>query len=366
MLKKLTFPFNRLQRSSWTVEFASVMNCIGLLLTIDRHLSALLGFSSPWAAHANASILCKAYSYVTQVVTCLTLNVAQFDVSRNLNSIIYRLGGYLIYLVSFETIINAFAYNRYGKNFQRFLENFFRHEDYLNSTLLSREKREGIKDHCKELLLCLANLLSFLGVLCIVYHSFSLIQIVGILRNMVGFEMALQWSLCMHAVDRKLSDVHSLLKATLRDTSGTSRRKRIETVVKVYRIVAKRRKHVNEHYGPYVAVNICVTLYTFIVLTYICWYKVARVAGKISWWLILVELFVDLVAIVLKAAICEEGTSKVKQWICVKHFVLTSCKLLKCVLKCMKKSTTNNWVKLKSNLQLLILNIELLNNVLLY
>lgn len=167
------------------------------------------------------------------------------------------------------------------------------------------------------------------------FNLFSVAKILAIIRSLIVLAITLQWSLCMHFLDRQISEIKYLLKSSLESNSdphyvGSTvhhcnvRLKKInmrkfETVIKVYRMITEKHRHLSDYYGIHMALNFLIMLYSSVLSAYLCWYKISHVRGNILCYFVLLKRSVDFINILLIAAICEDSKSKVRQTIFIQR-----------------------------------------------
>lgn len=287
----------------------------------------MFGFSSPWDADLNSSGLQKLRSYFIYTVALSAYYWGYLEVSNYKSNIIVRLYQYLMVVYTIEIFLYIYMHNVRSKTFTPFLRRFQENEAYLRNALNLNSQTGSSVTTCKELLIFLSCLFTFLFNITILFYSISGFTLLMSLRRLLAFIIMLQWSLCLHHVDVQISKLSHLIKTSLEATDSSNAvaasnsrdvpAKRInmetfENVIEIYRMLAAKRNCVNKYYAVNIGFNICIALYITVQLSYICWIRFSMGKDVIQSYFELVKIAVDFLNIAIIATVCDFANKKVR------------------------------------------------------
>ena len=278
----------------------------------------MLGLSTPWQLKVQYSTSCRvlAYSFYF-IIPGLLLYLATYVSQSQFSPIEGVLITRFAVIAVIEIYTNAYMYNSCNRKFTRFCEVFFlSNEEYLDTT-----SNAEMINCCREFLLFLVTVASFVCWIIDVYIiRFDFVPFIGVFRDIVVLLIRLQWSLCMHRVDERISNVKRLVTTVLRPNcsngsiGSTTNLDKVDTIAAVYRTVADSRRSLDEYFGVHMAFNVCTTLFVIVTSFYLSWKLCVEFKDQLLSYYVLTRSCLSLIDILIIAIIGEHAKTEVSQF----------------------------------------------------
>lgn len=170
------------------------------------------------------------------------------------------------------------------------------------------------------------NCFLFSSVLMEAYRDCTSTAVLSLTRYAVILPINLQWSLCMHHVDNQISKLKRTMKNVLQPTNAQCTSslsndnvpqikrinlEKVDSVVRVYRMLADKRHSVIDYYGVYIVFDICVRVYSLVLGAYFSWYVFVAVPIDARNYSVFIRLNVQLLYIILLALTCVAADKEV-------------------------------------------------------
>ena len=127
-------------------------------------------------------------------------------------TIMGRLTKYLTFTLMLYVYVVTYKYNFVNKNYYRFVEDFFRKENYLQKFFKNIAKKEIKQQNFKAVFLFLTNFIPMLYVINKFYQYYHISMFLATFRRLIALEVDLQWSLCMHILAIQITKLRYIMK----------------------------------------------------------------------------------------------------------------------------------------------------------
>lgn len=304
-----------------------IMDSYRFIVFVENHLCKIFGFYSPWARNLKSapSTLCKIYYFVILFVPFVVFYLSKPRTLDDRGVIVPMLVKSLTVTLLFEIYFLVYKHNIFSRNLKDFYSAFFANDASTQSMLKSTNVSDC--NYRRELMLCLLNIAMLVPGLIFFYHEFSFLRLFLTVRHLLVLPIKLQWALCVHHIDNQINRIKKLMKSTLElddcNSGHISSRlevyhgKRInlvkvDSVIRVYRMLAEKRMNLNEHYGTYIALHVHVMIYHLVLGTFRIWFNAARNLTSALNYFLMIRLLFIVIDSVLLFSICETANKKVK------------------------------------------------------